>query len=32
MLLENLESIEVRYQEINNLIEANITDYQQIAE
>ena len=32
MLLENLESIETRYQEINNLIEANITDYQQVAE
>lgn len=32
MLLENLEAIEARYQEINKLIEANITDYQQVAE
>ena len=32
MLLENLEAIEARYQELTELIEANITDYQQIAE
>jgi len=32
MLLENLEAIEARYQEIIKLIEANITDYQQVAE
>jgi peptide chain release factor 1 len=32
MLLENLESIEARYQELNKLIEANISDYQQVAE
>ena len=32
MLLENLEAIEARYQEINKQIEANISDYQQVAE
>jgi len=32
MLLENLEAIEARYQEINKLIEANITNYQHVAE
>ena len=32
MLLENLEAIEVRYKEINNLIGANLTNYQQVAE
>ena len=32
MLLENLETIEARYQEINKQIEANISDYQQVAE
>ncbi len=32
MLLENLEAIEARYQEINKLIEANISNYQQVAE
>src|SRR4030042_1936331 len=32
MLLENLETIEIRYQEINKQIEANISDYQQVAE
>ena len=32
MLLENLETIEARYQEINQQIEANISDYQQVAE
>jgi peptide chain release factor 1 len=32
MLLENLKTIETRYQEINKLIEANITNYQQVAE
>ncbi len=32
MLLENLETIEARYQEINKQIEANISDYQLVAE
>jgi len=32
MLLENLETIEARYQEINKQIEANISNYQQVAE
>ncbi|MDP2966186.1 MAG: peptide chain release factor 1 [Pelolinea sp.] len=32
MLLENLETIEARYLEINKLIEANLTNYQQVAE
>ncbi len=32
MLLDNLAAIEARYQEINNQIESNISDYQQVAE
>jgi peptide chain release factor 1 len=32
MLLENLEAIEARYHELNKLIEANISDYQRVAE
>lgn len=32
MLLESLTSIEARYEELNRLIEANLSDYQQVAE